>query len=146
MSDIQAAIGVIQLEKLEKVIERRRKLAEIYHKIMNDLLPHVKPFKERDGSRSTYQSYVVRLPNEFGKYQQAIIAHMREKYSIEVQIGTYALHLEPAFRRFVGNSTLKISEALRSTTLTLPLYESLEEEDIEYIVHALASIYKVFSS
>jgi len=143
MSDIQAAIGVVQLSKLEKKIEKRRKLAEVYHKLLRDVLPHINPLKEKQGCRSTYQSYIVRLPQKWSKYQNFIINHMRKEYNIEVQIGTYALHMLPAFKDFIVNSYLSMSENLSKTTLTLPLYEGLEEEDIEYIVHSLALVCKI---
>ncbi|MGC8988231.1 DegT/DnrJ/EryC1/StrS family aminotransferase [Infirmifilum sp.] len=143
MSDIQAAIGIVQLRRLESTIEQRRRLAELYHRMLNDLLPQVRPFKEKKGCRSTYQSYVIRLPDKLAKYQRRIINQVKEKFRVEVQIGTYALHMEPAFRKFVADdSRLRTSETLRRTTLTLPLYEGLKEEDIEYIVNALATIYK----
>jgi dTDP-4-amino-4,6-dideoxygalactose transaminase len=146
MSDIQAAIGLVQLSKLEKLIEERRKLAEVYHKLLKDVLPYANPLKEKQGCRSTYQSYVVRFPLKFSKYQNYIINRMKEEYSIEVQIGTYALHVEPAFKGFIFNSSLLMSDRLSKTTLTLPLYEGLEEEDIEYIVYSLASVCRSFEA
>lgn len=140
MSDIQAAIGLEQLKKLERNIEERRKLAEIYNKLIADLLWYVTPLKERPGCRSTYQSYVIRLPESFKNYQKYIINLMKEKYGIEVQIGTYALHLEPAFRFSAVYGSLSVSEILRYTTLTLPLYRGLDTDDLEYIVQKLSDV------
>jgi perosamine synthetase len=139
MSDIQAAIGLVQLNKLEKKIEKRRRLAEMYHKLIEDTIPYAKPLKEKENCRSTYQSYIVRFPREFAEYQDAIINQLRKEFSIEVQIGTYALHMEPAFQRFVTGG-LPTSSLLRKTTLTLPLYESLDYEDLEYIVNSVAAV------
>jgi dTDP-4-amino-4,6-dideoxygalactose transaminase len=139
MSDIQAAIGLVQLNKLEKKIEKRRRLAEMYHKLIEDTIPYAKPLKEKENCRSTYQSYIVRFPREFAEYQDAIINRLRKEFSIEVQIGTYALHMEPAFQRFVTRG-LPTSRLLRKTTLTLPLYESLDYEDLEYIVDSVAVV------
>jgi len=141
MSDIQAAIGLVQLSKLERKIERRRRLAELYHKLIEDTIPYAKPLMEKKSCRSTYQSYVVRFPKEFAEYQDVIINRLRREFSIEVQIGTYALHMEPAFQRFVAGE-LSTSRLLRRTTLTLPLYESLEYEDLEYIVNSVSEVCK----
>jgi dTDP-4-amino-4,6-dideoxygalactose transaminase len=141
MSDIQAAMGLVQLNKLEKTIEERRRLAEVYHKLLRDVLPNFHPLREKSGCRSTYQSYIVRLPWEYGKHQNFIINRLKA-YGIETQIGTYALHMEPAFKDCIVSSSLSMSERLRKITLTLPLYEGLEEGDIEYIVHSLETICK----
>jgi dTDP-4-amino-4,6-dideoxygalactose transaminase len=140
MSDVQAAIGLVQLSKLEKRIERRRKLAERYHKLIEDVIPYARPLKEGENCRSTYQSYVVRFPKEFGEHQDDVIDKLRKEYSIEAQIGTYALHIEPAFQRFVEHGEPLNSKLLRKTTLTLPLYESMEYEDLEYIVNSVAEV------
>jgi dTDP-4-amino-4,6-dideoxygalactose transaminase len=139
MSDVQAAIGLAQLNKLERRIEERRKLAGIYHKLIEDTIPYAKPLKEKENCRSTYQSYIVRFPKEFAEYQDTIISRLRKEFSIEVQIGTYALHLEPAFQRFIDRE-LPTSRLLKKTTLTLPLYEDMEYEDLEYIVNSVAQV------
>lgn len=136
MPDILAAIGIIQLERLEEIIERRRKLANIYNSILRDILPELKLMKEDGNCRSTYQSYVVGLPQSFADYQMNIIDYLREN-GIEAQIGTYALHLEPAFEVCRKIGTLKVAEKLKKTTITLPLYNELEYTDIEYIVNKL---------
>jgi perosamine synthetase len=142
MSDVQAAIGLVQFSKLEERIRKRRKLAELYHKLIEDIIPYAKSLKEKENCRSTYQSYIIRLPREFSGYQDTIINKLRKDFSIEVQIGTYALHMEPAFQRFVGSRELPNSRLLKKTTLTLPLYESMEHEDLEYIVNSIAEVCK----
>jgi len=143
MSDVQAAIGLAQLNKLERRIEKRRRLAETYHKMLEDIIPYAKPLKEDNYCRSTYQSYIVRFPEEFAKYQDIIIGTLRKEFSIEVQIATYALHLEPAFQQFVDRK-LPISGLLRKTALTLPLYEDMEYEDLEYIVNSVAQVSRLY--
>jgi dTDP-4-amino-4,6-dideoxygalactose transaminase len=140
MSDVQAAIGLVQFSKLEERIEKRRKLAKLYHKLIEDIIPYAKPLKEKENCRSTYQSYVIRFPREFGEHQGTIINRLRREFSIEVQIGTYALHMEPAFRRFVEFGEPLNSKLLKKTTLTLPLYESMKYEDLEYVVNSVAEV------
>jgi dTDP-4-amino-4,6-dideoxygalactose transaminase len=142
MSDVQAAIGCVQFSKLEKRIEKRRKIAEMYHKLITDTIPYVKPLKEKLGCRSTYQSYVVKLPNKLGYYQDTIIKKLRKDFSIEAQIGTYALHMEPAFQGCSVIEDISNSKVLRRTTITLPLYESMEYGDLEYIVCSLSKVVK----
>lgn len=140
MPDILAAIGISQLKKLEVTINKRRKLASIYNRIIRDTLPQLRLIEEEDNCRCTYQSYVIRLPEKFAYYQSDIIEKLKKKYGIETQIGTYALHLEPAFMKCKRIGSLKIAENLKKTTLTLPLYNELEYSDIEYIVNSLRDV------
>jgi dTDP-4-amino-4,6-dideoxygalactose transaminase len=144
MSDVQAAIGLVQFSKLEERIEKRRRLAKLYHKLIEDTIPYAKPLKERDNCRSTYQSYVVSFPREFSEHQDAIISRLRREFSIEAQIGAYALHMEPAFQRAARFGELPHSKLLKKVTLTLPLYESMEYEDLEYIVNSVAEVCKSY--
>jgi len=137
MPDILAAIGIVQLKKLEKIIDKRRKLAKTYNKLIKDLIPFIKVIEEEEECRCTYQSYVVKLPQKFAKYQHYIIQRLKKDYKIEAQIGTYALHLEPSFTNCDRIGSLSVSEELMKTTITLPLYTELEYKDIEYIVNAL---------
>jgi len=137
MPDILAAIGLIQLRKIEEIIEKRRKIAKIYIKILKDLMPFLHIIEEDNDSRCTYQSFVVKLPRKYASYQHHIMRSLREEYGIESQIGTYALHLEPSFSNYSNLGSLKVSEELRTTTLTLPLYSDLEYSDFEYIANAL---------
>jgi dTDP-4-amino-4,6-dideoxygalactose transaminase len=144
MSDVQAAIGLVQFRKLEERIEKRRRLAKLYHKLIEDTIPYAKPLKERDNCRSTYQSYVVSFPRELSEHRDTIISRLRREFSVEAQIGTYALHMEPAFQRAVRFGELPHSKLLKKVTLTLPLYESMEYEDLEYIVNSVAEVCKSY--
>lgn len=140
MPDILAAIGIAQLEKLEMVISRRRKLATTYNQIFSEILPQLKFVKEDKNCRCTYQSYVVGLPEKYADYQPIIIEKLKKKYMIEAQIGTYALHLEPAFINYEKIGTLRNAEISKKTTITLPLYSELEYSDIEYIANSLKNV------
>ena len=145
MSDIQAAIGCVQLKKLNKTIEERRRLAEIYHKLITTTLPSFTPLKERPNTYSTYQSYVVKLPNCLRKQQKDIISEMR-KHGIEIQIGTYALHLEKPFSLYAKYNSLPVSEMLRESVITLPLYNSLKAGEINFIIGTLKNIVSVLTN
>jgi len=145
MPDILAAIGIVQLKKLEKNIDKRRKLAKIYNRLLEDLMPFIKVIEEENGCRCTYQSYVIKLPQKFAKYQHYIIQRLKKDYQIETQIGTYALHLEPSFANCDRIGSLGVSEELMKTTITLPLYPELEYSDIEYIANALKDVIDLFN-
>ncbi|MFQ5759004.1 MAG: DegT/DnrJ/EryC1/StrS family aminotransferase, partial [Candidatus Bathyarchaeia archaeon] len=62
MTEIQAAIGLVQLEKLPWILARRRKVAQLYDKLLNEIDGILPPYVSLEAA-STYQSYVVTLPN-----------------------------------------------------------------------------------
>ncbi|HWX74485.1 MAG TPA: DegT/DnrJ/EryC1/StrS family aminotransferase, partial [Solirubrobacteraceae bacterium] len=92
-----------------------------------------------DGYLHPYQAYVVVLDD--GIDRDAVIAALRE-LEVESTLGTYALHVEPAYaeRGRVGPRGLSNSRALMNHTLALPLHEHLKDEDVEVIAGALERV------
>ncbi len=128
MSNILAAIGLVQISKFEKMLAERIKRARIYNELLigneSIQLPNIP-----DGVKCTYQSYCVSLKRDGIRDQ--VKQRMLEK-GIEVQIGTYALHLEPVFARAKRTRLVKSLKVFRNT-LTLPLHNELRREDQERV-------------
>lgn len=138
MSDINAAMGVAQMRKLEWIIAERRRLAGILGEaIRAQRLDGVRLPDEPIGARHTYQSYVVLLDDSINR--DDVIRSMGEQ-GIETTIGTYALHVEDYFRCRFGGNEADLPNAARAwrQTLSLPLYPGLGEADMGRIAAALA--------
>lgn len=137
MSDLNAALGLLQVPHHEDTVRRRGALAA---KLTAALaaVPGVRPQRVADGTLHPYQAYVVVLDE--GIDRDATIAALREE-GIESTLGTYAMHAEPAFQRACGTrpGDLPASFALCERTLTLPLHERLDDADPERIARALRS-------
>lgn len=127
LSDIQAAIGLIQLRKLEQFIEKRRYLANYYRDLFIDTKLDVIVPEVSENIRHTYQAYVILVKGNRDK----IILDLR-KHGIESTIGTYSLSSMPLFIR-KSSACINGSYAFRHS-LALPMYHELTEEDIDYIV------------
>ncbi len=136
MSDILAAVGVAQFRKLTRIIERKRQLAQQYRKLLDEVDGVTAPVEPEWGGH-VYQSFVVTLDERVSR--DAVIAAMRSA-GIETTIGTYALHLEPYFRRTLGlrAGDLPGSEHAFHRSLTLPLFPRLSDSDQAWIVDELA--------
>lgn len=130
MSDIQAAVGLIQLQKLEQFIDKRVYLANYYRDLLLDSKVDVTIPYVTKNARHTYQAYVI-LVNE---KRDKIILNLR-KNGIESTIGTYSLSSIPLFKRKEG-VCINGSYAFKHS-LALPMYNELTEEDIDYIVKKL---------
>ena len=129
LSDIQSAIGISQMNRIEKIIKKRKNMADIYDELISKI-EHIQPQKKVPNSRHTAQSYVcvISKPN----LRDKIIQRLAED-NIESQIGTYALHCLPVFRKILKVGSLINSEYLYKNSISLPLHEELTHEDQQFI-------------
>jgi perosamine synthetase len=129
LSNILSAIGLIQMKKIENIVQTRIEKAQIY-KEMIDKIDGIKPAYVGDGTRQTFQSYTCYIEKD--GYRDKIRNALAEE-NIQSQIGTYALHLEPAYKNYKRIGNLENSEKLFYNALTLPLHKDLTTEDQEKI-------------
>ena len=137
LSDVNAALGLAQLRKIGALMTRRRKMAKVYKDgIVADRIRATPPIEEAYGYH-TYQSYVVRLDNSADR--DRCKSRLKEEFGIETQVGTYSLHMQPAFAKCRG-SALENGSRLYRSTLTLPLYHTLSDVDQTFVISALGKV------
>lgn len=131
MSEIQAVLGLEQLNRIDEIVEERRRIARLYIEAFKDM-PEISIPLITDEKGCSFQSFVILLDDKIDRNR--VIAKMREQ-GIETMLGTYAMHTHPAFSEFSGS----MPHALRAQdkSLTLPLYAGMEREDILHIVGKL---------
>ena len=142
LSDIHAAIGIAQLGKIDSMIESRRKQAKVYDELLGSSNLDIRIPIQNGSCFHTYQSYVISLGDKFACDRDYCIQVLRNKFGIETQIGTYSIHLQPAFSGSRNIGTLSRGAELYHKTLTLPLFESLSGEEQKYVVDSLTKIGK----
>lgn len=133
LSNVQAAIGLGQLEKIDDLLSKRIELVNSYIKLLRNIKEIKLPSTLNNGKHS-YQSFCIFVEN-----RDEIMTKMREK-GIEVQIGTYSLHMHKAFNNtpFVEiKGSMKNSRWCFDHTLTLPLFYDLSKEQQELIINEL---------
>lgn len=134
LSEIQAAMGLPQLENLSKIIKNRQKVARKLIKLLSKIPGLVLPDEPKDIDFN-FQSFVITLPEKTGRNK--IIKMMRQN-NIETTIGTYALHREPAYKQYGYHpGDLKNSDYAYHHTLTLPLFEDLTDRELSLIAETL---------
>jgi len=142
MSDVLAAIGVEQMKKLDKILEIRIEKAKIYDELLEGVegvrLPRTEPNKKH-----VFQTYAIYIEKD--GLRDKIMNKMRN-IGVEVQIGTYALHLEPFFSKLKRSDGLKNSELLYRNLLALPLHHELSYEDQEFVCNTLKDLIREFGS
>jgi perosamine synthetase len=132
MTDIQAAIGRRQLERLSTLVARRRALACRYVEQLANIEGLELPF-EPDWARSNWQSYCVRLPDRFD--QRTVMQNLLEQ-GISTRRGIMCSHREPPY--FQPNRPgLRQSELAQDHSILLPIYAQMTEADQDCVVEAL---------
>lgn len=120
ISNINAAIGIEQLKKLDYIIETRRKWAKRY----NDLFESVEGVDVQQTKGSNYQSYVIRVPSNI---RDIVMEYLRAQ-SIEACVGYYSM----TNHYFEGYAP--VGNVLDRQQLCLPLYVQMTEKDQDFIV------------
>jgi perosamine synthetase len=134
MTDIQAAVGLVQLSKLDRIVARRRELAAGYQRLLADV-PGVRAVADPPWGRTNYQSFWIELLDEFPVPRDEVLAALTAE-GISPRRGIMAAHLEPAYggREHVP---LPVTERLTRRTLVLPLHHRLTAADQERVVGVL---------
>jgi dTDP-4-amino-4,6-dideoxygalactose transaminase len=138
MTDIQAAIGREQLKRLPDMVERRRRLAARYREQLHALADVTVPV-EPQWARSNWQSYAIRLAPRVE--QRALMQQLLDA-GISTRRGVLNAHREPSYppQSWRAGSTLSRSEQAQDSTIVLPLYHQLSEDDQGRVVAALSSL------
>lgn len=137
LSDIQAAVGVAQMGKLERLVADRRATAKRYTEMLygvNDLILPVAG--EVEGH--TYQSYVIRLAEGGRKRRNAVMSAMALA-EMQSRPGTHAVHRQGYYREKYALKAEQFPNAVTAedTTITLPLVPFMRSSDQERVVEVV---------
>lgn len=133
LSNIQAAVGLVQMKDIDALLVRRRQLAERYYERLSKQGAVRLPLTTGDGEHS-WQSCCIFVEN-----RDQVISRLKER-KIETQIGTYALHMHEAFCK---NPNCRISGEMSGSRyafdhcLTLPLYHDMTLDEQDYVLTQL---------
>ncbi|MFI5675722.1 DegT/DnrJ/EryC1/StrS family aminotransferase [Streptomyces cellulosae] len=134
MTDVQAAIGLVQLEKLDAMIARRRELAARYDTLLQSV-PGLTPVRDPAHGQSNFQSYWVLLDEGFPLGRDDLLAALAEA-GVSARRGIMASHLEPAYQGHPC-APLPVTERISRDSLILPLFHTMTEAQQDRVVAAL---------
>ena len=153
MTDLQAAVGRPQLTRLDAIIAERRRLASRYAEHLAKSRV-IRPAAESDGHRSNWQSYPVRLREDVRISQIEMLQHMMDR-GVAAKRGISNAHQEKAY---AGKNTwscgprctemclsgqcarLAVSEKLRDTTVLIPLFHGMRDEEQDRVIAAILEL------
>ena len=133
LTDIQAAIGIVQLSRLDKLVERRRHLAARYAKAFA-ALPVLAPDDPPYGT-TNYQSYALRIGPESATGRDGILRSLRSR-KIAAKPALMAAHLEPAFEDH-PHGPLPVTEEIHRDALVLPLFHDMTDDQQVRVVEVV---------
>ena len=136
MTDIQAAIGLSQIKRLDQYIKSRHKIAKIYNKKLSRL-PLLLPF-EVPNTYSSYHLYPIRiLENSYKKNQKEIYSKLL-KLNIGVNIHYIPVHRHPYYEGLgFKENDFPQAEKFHREAISLPIYPSLSIEEQSYVIEVL---------
>lgn len=143
MTDIQAAIGRVQLDRLPSMLARRATLAHAYDQELAEI-PGLVPPARPAGVRPNFQSYAVRVTPEFPLSRDALMQALLE-HGVSTRRGIMNIHQEPAYAG-LWHGSLPCSEAARDEVVLLPLYDAMTKDDQDYILETLRDLASAFGS
>jgi perosamine synthetase len=138
MTDMQAAIGLTQLGRLDDFLKRRRLLAARYTEALQSV-PWVQTPVVPANCRHNYQSYMVRLVDDFAAKREALMQELLEK-KISTRRAIMAIHRELPYRSERWERALPNTNCATDTGLILPLFHQMTEPEQDYIIEALQAV------
>mgnify|MGYP001576295368 CR=1 FL=1 len=138
LTDIQAALGVSQLARLEDFLARRRAIAARYHEKLAGL-PLVLPYQHPD-CHSSWHLYVIRVPAAKGRSRDQVMAGLRQA-GINANVHYIPVHTQPYYRKLgFRHGDFPQAEAYYAEAISLPMYYGLSDDDQDTIAERLRAL------
>lgn len=140
MTNLQAALGVAQLERVDAMVERKRQMAAKYNRYLSGIEGLHLPI-EKEWARSVYWMYAVRVTPEFGAPRDEVMLRLKAR-GIDTRTYFVPLNLQPALLQpgHVPAESFPVAERLSEEGFYLPSGLTLTEEQIVYVARALREI------
>ena len=139
MTDIQAALGVSQMNHLNAFVARRNEIATRYDHLLNDL-PICLPWQHQD-SYSSYHLYPIRLDLSVIKKTQQQVYEEFHRMKIMVNLHYIPVYLQPYYEKMgFGSGYCPIAEQYYKETLSIPMYPSMTNKQQDHVIDSLRRI------
>jgi dTDP-4-amino-4,6-dideoxygalactose transaminase len=141
ITDFQCALGISQLKKLDKFIQRRREIASIYERGLknNDYfnLP-----QEKNYAKSSWHLYPIRIKDKYKAKKREIFCKLREK-GLGVQVHYIPVYRHPYYQNLgYGKNSCFNAENFYQREISIPIYPSMRDKDIKYVSDAIINVFK----
>jgi perosamine synthetase len=141
MTDIQGAIGVVQLKKLDLFIDERQKWADYYEEQLKDI-PWLSTPKTPSGYKHGWQSYVTYVDEAKAPMKRNDIMEVLQQQGISTRPGTHAVHMLDVYAKMYNINPKDFPNAYKADqfSMSIPMHNKMVKEDFDYIIAALKNI------
>jgi dTDP-4-amino-4,6-dideoxygalactose transaminase len=136
MTDVQAAIGLVQLGKLDQMIAKRRALAGRYLELLSGI-PGLATIHDPAYGTTNYQSFWMLLPDDFPVTRNELLRLLADE-GVSARRGIMASHLEPAYAD-QPRPSLPVTERLTAHSVILPLFHEMTDDEQDLVVSVIAA-------
>jgi perosamine synthetase len=138
LTDIQASVGIKQLEKLDWIVKERRKIATQYNEAFKNI-EYIRLPIEKEGYLSNYQSYSIYLKESCPIDRNILMQNLLDA-GVASKRGIMTTHRETAYRELQKDNCLPVSEDLHDRSIILPLYVPMSKAEVQYIIDSFNKI------
>ena len=139
MNEIEAALGLSQLAKLDRFVRRRRELSLLYDLTLEPLGPVVQPVSPgAPGQRIAPHLHQVLIDFEAAGVERATVMRRLAKHRVGTQVHYIPVYRQPYFAKRYGEMRLEGAEAFYARVLALPLFPAMRNQDVQRVASALA--------
>lgn len=146
LTNVQAAIGCAQLAKIDRILERKGRIASWYQEGLSELADQglLKLHQPAEGTRSVYWLFGVVLSRKFGLTRDRLMKGLYSR-GIETRPFFNPLHLMPPYRRYVrAGRSFPVAERISRYGLSLPSSPSLDEKDVAGICESIRTLREAY--
>lgn len=139
MSELHAALGVVQMERIKELLDKRAAVARLYNEILKDVHEIDIPYIDPKVSKMSWFIYVIRLKDRSKREE---VMKKLEEQGIASKPYFLSIHLQPYIRDQFGfkEGDFPICEEVASSTLALPFYSQMKKEEVEYVCEVLKKV------
>lgn len=139
-TDIQCALGISQLKKLDKFVKRRRDIHALYNSLLEPLSNKIQTPSLAENNNPAWHLYQIGIDFDMiGMSRSTVMNKLLEK-GVGTQVHYIPVHTQPYYRNLYGDQKLPGAEEFYARTLSLPLYPSLTDNEVEYVAKTIHSI------
>lgn len=140
MTNLQAAVGLAQVEQLDQFVENRRRNAALYTRLL-DQIPGIATPPEAEWAKNVFWMYSILVEDESGMNRDQLRAYLA-RYGIETRTFFIPMHLQPIYYEAFKGQRYPVSEMLCQRGFYLPSASSLTTEQVPYIVDIVRQAYE----
>jgi UDP-4-amino-4,6-dideoxy-N-acetyl-beta-L-altrosamine transaminase len=135
LTDMQCALGINQLKKLDKFIARRKEIAKLYDEAFSEI-EQIDFIKEKNGFDSSRHLYVILVKNRRNIYNC-----LTAETDIRVNVHYIPVYLHPYYRRLgYGRGLCPMAEEYYSRAISIPMFPKLSNDEVEYVIEKIIKV------